>query len=428
MNYETIEFKNIGETMHKYSHKSGLNAFVIPKKGYSKKYAVFAAYYGSINTDFIQHNSDDVIKVPQGIAHFLEHKLFDQKEGSIMDKFSALGSEPNAYTSFNQTVYLFSCTDRFTENFNLLLSFVQNPFFTEQSVEKEKSIIKQEIDMYADNPRWRSFFNFLKVLYKNNYVRNEILGTQESIDRITKDNLYMCYNNFYNMSNMVVSVVGDVETDSVFSQIENSILNSENKLIAKRIFPEEPQNINEPYIEEKMQVSIPLFQMGFKDNFNFSAGGKELLKRENAMKILLEIIIGRSSNLFISLYEDGLINNDFEFDYVAEENYAYSVINGESQNPLKVKERILECIDSFIYNGISQNDYERVKKAMYGRTVRGFNSVENISGNFISAYFKGIYIFDYFDIYDKINFEYVNSVMKEHFTRDRFAMSVITPF
>jgi len=446
-NIETMEYKDINEVMYKYNHKSGLNVFVIPKKGYSKKYAVFATHFGSINTKFSEEGNRKVTTVPEGIAHFLEHKLFDQKDGSIMDKFSLLGSEPNAYTSFNQTVYLFSCTDKFNENFGLLLNFVQNPYFVDESIEKEKSIIKQEINMYKDNANWRSFFNFLKALYKNNNVRNEILGTSESIDNINKEILLKCYNNFYNLTNMVVCIVGDVDKDEVFAQIEKQIENNyKSETEVRRIFPKEPEKINVPYIEEKMQISMPLFQIGYKDNFiNNIAWSKnqinnivdpstdelfenktDLLKREISIKILLEMIMGRSSSLYLSLYEQGLINNTFDFDYTAEENYAYSVISGESQDPIKVKEIILQNINEKFSN-LNEQDFVRVRNAMYGRNLRWFNSVETISGRFVSSFFKDNYLFDYFNLYDKIDFEYIINIMKEHFKHEYFAMSVIMP-
>ncbi|NSW90725.1 MAG: insulinase family protein [Firmicutes bacterium] len=424
MMQETLKFDKIGEVMHKYRHDSGLNAFVIPKKGYSKKYTVFATHYGSINNEFIDPYDNNTIKMPEGIAHFLEHKLFDQKEGSIMDKFSELGSSPNAYTSFNKTVYLFSCTERFDENLGLLLSFVQNPYFTELGVEKEKDIIKQEINMFRDNPGWRAFFNLLESLYVMNPVKNDIVGNHESIEKIDKEMLYKCYNIFYHPSNMVIFVIGDVDEERVFNRIESSISKKHKIGKIKRLFPEEPKEINREYIEEKMPVATPIFQMGFKDD-TYNLKGEELLMREIAVKILLEIFMGRSSQLYNKLYEEGLINNTFEFDYTAEENYAYSTIGGESIEPGKVKEKIIDTVCFLLKDGLNKEDFQRVKKSLYGKLIRWFNSLEKVSEMFISGYFKGINIFDYFNIYDKINLEYLNHVMKGHFNLDRFAVSVI---
>jgi predicted Zn-dependent peptidase len=424
---KTVEYKNINEVMHIYEHESGLKAFVIPKKGYSKKYATFATHYGSINNRFIIPGESEVTSVPDGIAHFLEHKLFEQKDGSVMDKFSALGSNPNAYTGFSQTVYLFSCTDKFDENFRLLIDFVQNPFITEESVEKEKGIIGQEIRMYQDDANWRSFFNLLGAFYNYNPVKIDIAGTIDTISKIDRDVLYTCFNTFYHPSNMIILVVGDVEPEAVFKQVEEGIKFSQSKPEIKRIFPDEPKSINKDYVEQKLAVSTPLFQMGFRDN-RIETKGIDSLKHEVAVKLLLEMIIGKSSSLYEELYNEGLINSTFEFDYTAEENYAFSMFGGESTNPIKVKDKISSYISNIHKKGLDNGSYERIKKALTGRFLRQLNSVERISHTFISVYFKEVNMFDYFDVYDKIDFEYVKEIFTEHFNLSNLALSVIRPF
>ncbi|RCX16569.1 putative Zn-dependent peptidase [Anaerobacterium chartisolvens] len=426
MDIKTIEYKNINELIYMYTHQSGLKAFVIPKKGYSKKHATFATHYGSINNEFVIPGDSTASQVPDGIAHFLEHKLFEQKDGSVMDKFSALGSSPNAYTGFSQTVYLFSCTDKFDENFGLLLDFVQNPYITEESVEKEKGIIGQEIRMYEDDANWRAFFNLLKAFYSNNPVRIDIAGTIDSISKIDRETLYKCYNTFYHPSNMIILVVGDVEPQDVFRQIESGMVNKGEKREIKRIFPEEAGALNEAYTEQTLAVSMPLFQMGFKDNTN-NIRGYDCLKREVAVKLLLEMIMGKSSKLYDELYGEGLINNTFEFDYTIEENYAFSMMGGESADPAAVKDKISQAIASMNKAGLDRDSFERIRRAMKGRFIKQLNSVERISHSFISVYFKGVYLFDYLDVYDKISFEYVNEVFKEHFDLGNMALSVIRP-
>ncbi|MCX7749693.1 MAG: insulinase family protein [Clostridia bacterium] len=426
MDIKTIEYKKINEVMHVYEHKSGLKAFVIPKKGYSKKYATFATHYGSINNEFTSPGDTESTKVPDGIAHFLEHKLFEQKDGSVMDKFAVLGSSPNAYTSFNQTVYLFSCTDKFDENFELLLDYVQNPYLTDESVEKEKGIIGQEIKMYQDDPGWRVFFNLLDGFYEKNPVKIDIAGTIPSISQINKEILYKCYHTFYHPSNMVILVVGDVDPKEVFEKVEKMIKGEDVKGDIKRIFPEEERKIHKDYIEQKMEVPTPLFQIGFKD-VHFNSKGIDCLNREVAMKIILEILVGRSSGLYNALYNEGLINDSFSSDYTIEENYAFSMFGGESENPPKVRDRILEEIEKLKKQGLSKESYERIKKAMNGRFIKRLNSVERISHMFITVYFKDVNIFDYFDVYDKITFDYINEVFRDHFNRDQMVLSVIKP-
>lgn len=426
MDYNTTQYKDINEVVYSYEHKSGLKAFVIPKKGYSKKYATFATHYGSINNEFIPPGEKEALKVPDGIAHFLEHKLFEQEDGSVMDKFSELGSSPNAYTSFNQTVYLFSCTDKFHDNLTLLLDYVQNPYITEESVEKEKGIIGQEIRMYEDNPHWRVFFNLLGAFYSKHPVRIDIAGTIESISKINRDYLYKCYNTFYHPSNMMVLVVGDVDHNQVFEQIEESIKVSESKPEIQRIFPEEPDALNKPYVEQRLAVSVPLFQAGFKDNVK-NIKGMDGLYREVAVKLLLEMIMGKSSPLYSQLYSEGLINATFDFDYTIEENYAFSMFGGESSHPEKVRDRILEAIKEIEKTGLDPKAFDRIRKATKGRFIRQLNSVERISHNFISVYFKGVNIFDYLHVYDTINFEYANDIFKQHFKPEKLALSVIKP-
>lgn len=426
MDTKTFNYKNIDENLHMYEHKSGLKTFVIPKKGYSKKYAVFAANYGSINSEFIVPGDSQPTRVPDGIAHFLEHKLFEQKDGNVMEKFAQLGSNPNAYTSFNLTAFLFSCTDKFHENFDLLLNFVQNPYITEESVEKEKGIIGQEIRMYDDDAGWRAFFNLLGAFYKVNPVRIDIAGTIDSISKINRDVLYKCYNTFYHPSNMVAIVVGDVDPSEVFAQVERGIGTTQTKPEIKRIFPEEGKTINKPYTEQKQAVSMPIFQLGFRDN---KAGitGIECLRHEAAMKILLEMLVGKSSGLYDRLYNEGLINASFDFDYNIERSYAFSMIGGESSNPELVRDKIAEEVRRIRRDGLNRNDYERIRNAVHGRFIRQWNSVDRISHNFVSVYFKDVSIFDYFEVYDKISFEHIKDVFEQHFNLDNLALSVIKP-
>ncbi len=426
MKIDKLEYKKAGETVYCYEHASGLKAFVVPKKGYSKKHATYSTHYGSINNEFQVPGEKEITRVPDGIAHFLEHKLFEQETGSVMEKFSKLGSSPNAYTGFSQTVYLFSCTDKFEDNFKLLVDFVQNPFITEESVEKEKGIIGQEIMMYQDNPGWRVFFNLLKAFYSNNPVRTDIAGTVESISKINRETLYKCYNTFYHPSNMVILVVGDVDPQRVFEQVDAGIKPSKPQTEIKRIFPSEPARVSTNYAEQKLAVSMPQFQMGFKDA-DFSSKGMESLKREVAVRLILEMLMGRSSEFYNSLYVEGLINTSFDFDYTIEENYAFSLFGGESSDPAAVRDRITAQIGNMRKKGLDKADYERIRRAMFGRFMKQLNSIERISHTFISVYFKGVNIFDYLEVYDKITIEYVNEILNQHFNLDNMALSVIKP-
>jgi len=426
MNIDRIQYDKMGELLYRYEHSSGLKAFVIPRKGYSKKYATFATHYGSIDNRFVIPGEDAPTDVPDGIAHFLEHKLFEQKDGSVMDKFASLGSNPNAYTSFNQTVYLFSCTDRFDENFELLLNYVQNPYITEESVDKEKGIIGQEIMMYQDNPGWRVFFNLLGAYYSRFPVRIDIAGTLESIARIDSATLMKCYNTFYHPSNMIVLVVGDVDPNSVFGMVESLIEKNEPRSAIKRIYPDEPDRISKSYVEQSLAVSSPIFQMGYRDN-EVDSDGIERLMHEVAVKVLLEMLAGKSSPFYEQLYSEGLLNPSFGTDFSIETNYAFSALGGESKDPERVMDKFCQMVDNERKHGLDREAYERLIRSMLGKYMRRFNSVESISHSFISVYFKEANMFDYLKVYDKISFEYIKEIFDKHFRRDNLAMSIIKP-
>ena len=424
---KTSEIKNdiLKETIYVCEYDNGLKAYVLPKPGYLKKYATYATHYGSIDSEFVVHGDAQATKVPDGIAHFLEHKLFEQEDGPVMEKFSALGASSNAYTSFDHTAYLFSCTDKFDESFKLLLKFVQNPYLTDESVEKEKGIIAQEIRMYEDNPNWRVFFNYLDTLYSNHPVKKDIAGTVESIAKINKDILYKCYNTFYHPSNMVIFVVGDVEPEWVFQTIKENQKIHDDMPEIERIYPDEPLNIHKQYIEQNMQVATPIFLLGFKENTEDI--GKDYAFHNVGIKILIEMIFGRGSNLYRELYESGLITSSFDADYTFESGYSYSTIGGESKTPQRVKEKVVEYIKGLFENGLNEQDFNRIKKMKLGGFIKQFNSVDGIAHEFVANYFRGINILEYVNAYTKINFDQVNEMFRKHFILDNMALSVVNP-
>ncbi len=421
---KVTEYKRIQEKVFCYKHASGLKAFVIPKKGYNKIYSTFATYYGSMHNTFVVPGETKETSVPDGIAHFLEHKLFEQEDGSVMDKFSQLGSEPNAYTSFTQTVYLFSCTELFDENFRLLVNYVQNPYLTDENVEKEKGIIGQEIKMYEDNADWRVFFNLLDALYVNHPVKIDIAGTVESISKITKDTLYTCYNTFYHPSNMIILTVGDVDPESVFKMVEEGIVTRKDPGEIKRIVRDEPLYHNKQLVEKKLAVAMPQFQMGIKDKS--SRLGYDLLTRKISLEIILSMLMGRSSPLYNQLYTEGLINQNFGMDVNLEEHYGFTCWGGQSQDPVQASHKINEAVLKMQKDGLDKNGFERIKKAHEGSFIRGLNSPENISHEFIPLYFKGVNYFDHTRIYEELTLEDAEMVFKDHFSMEP-AMSVIWP-
>ena len=416
------------ETLYEGFHESGLRYYIIPKEGYNKSYAVFATKYGSIDSVFKVPEEETETEVPDGIAHFLEHKMFDKEDGNIFDKFSLLGSSPNAFTSFNMTAYLFSCTDNFYDSLNILLDFVQKPYFSEESVKKEQGIIGQEINMYDDDPNWRVFFNLLGAMYHKHPVYKDIAGTIKSISKIDKDILYKCYNTFYTPSNMVLLMTGDIDIDKTIEIVDKNIVKRGNPDdIIERIYPQEPDTIKKPLVEQQLSVSAPLFQLGFKD-INTGLEGEELLKKDIMIRILLEMIVGKSSNIYKKLYEEGIINDSFEADATAEKEYFFTIMGGESTNPIKVRDEIVKEINSIGQTGLNSNDFERIKKVIMGRFLRQFNSIEKIANAFVANVFKGINLFDYVKVYEAITFEDVSECFTEHFNTNNMALSIVKPY
>ncbi|MGI6328964.1 MAG: EF-P 5-aminopentanol modification-associated protein YfmH [Dethiobacteria bacterium] len=367
--------------------------------------------------------------LPDGVAHFLEHKLFDDEEGNVFDRFAAYGASPNAFTSFTHTTYLFSCTDFFLENFRLLLDFVQSPYFTEESVAKEQGIIQQEIRMYEDNPEWRVFFNVLKALYEKHPVRNDIAGTAESIGRITKDILYQCYYTFYHPRNMALFVIGDVSPKEVVNEVGESISRRTFPPFSEmnRIYPKEEAVVSEKKVVEKLAVSQPVFNLGFKDTYSYMEG-RELLSRELITGLLLEMIFGRSEKLYTRLYEEGLLDEHFFSEYTAELSYGYTLLGGRTKDPERLHEELLGGIRDIKKEGLKKDSFERHKRKLRGEFLRSFNSLEFIANNYLAYRFRKIDFFEVIDTLEKIGLEDLQKRLDEHLIEDLHAISIVYPF
>jgi predicted Zn-dependent peptidase len=363
------------------------------------------------------------------VAHFLEHKLFEDEGGNVFDRFAALGASANAYTSFTQTTYLFSCTERFDENFGVLLDFVQEPYFTEQTVQKEQGIIGQEIKMYEDHPHWRVFFNLLESLYQAHPVRNDIAGTVESISRITPELLYSCYNTFYHPSNMAVFVVGDLDPQQVYSlTVENLATRNYSPLGAiVRSFPAEPPDVLKRRAEQRLVVSEPIVFIGYKDTGVDKLKGRNLMRREILMELVLDILFGTSEKLYNDLYRDDLIDENFGAEYTAESNYGYVMIGGETKDPDRLCERIMGAIDTLKNEGIDQEQFERHRRKMLGGYIRRFNSLEFIANNFLAYRFRETDLFELPSILQKVKLEEVLALAVENLDPNRHAVSLILP-
>ncbi len=428
-NYRLIENKELQETIYHYRVHPGMDLYVLPRPGYQKKYAIFSTRFGSIDNCFRVEPEQEFTSLPDGVAHFLEHKLFEDERGNVFDRFAALGASANAFTSFTQTSYLFSCTTNFEESLQQLLDFVQEPYFTDQTVQKEQGIIGQEIKMYEDHPHWRVFFNLLEGLYREHPVRNDIAGTIESIAKITPDLLYRCYNTFYHPSNMAIFVVGDLDAVQVGRQIEENLSARNYRPMGAivRQYPSEPAEITKQRTVQEFVVSEPIFLLGFKDMVVESLQGSDLMRREILMELLLDIIFGSSEALYNDLYKEDLIDENFTSDYTAEMNHGYIMIGGETKDPEQLYQRIMEEIAKFLKEGVNKEQFERHRRKILGSYIRRFNSLEFIANNFLSFRFKGTDLFQLPSILHEVRRGEVLALAEENFDPDRHAVSLIVP-
>jgi len=428
-NFRLIENRELHETLYHYRFYPGLDLYVLPRADYQKKYAVFSTHFGSIDNCFRVEPDPEVTELPDGVAHFLEHKLFEDERGNVFDRFAALGASPNAFTSFTQTSYLFSCTDNFEQNLDHLLNFVQEPYFTEKTVQKEQGIIGQEIKMYEDHPHWRVFFNLLAGLYQKHPVRNDIAGTMESISQITPELLYRCYNTFYHPSNMAVFVVGDLDPDRVGGQVEENLAGRDYKPMGEivRLFPEEPAGINQEKTVQELVVSEPIMFLGFKDNRAAKLENGPLMRREILMELVLDILFGSSEQLYNELYRDNLIDENFGAEYSAETNYGYAMLGGETRDPDQLYGRIMEAVDNLKKEGITAEQFERHRRKILGGYIRRFNSLEFIANNYLAYRFRDNEMFDLPSILQGVSRNEAMEVAVENLDPSSHALSLVVP-
>lgn len=402
-------------------HSSGLDIYICEMEGFRSVEALFGTKYGSINTMFKMNNDKEYTIVPEGIAHFLEHKLFENEDCDVFELYAKTGANGNAYTSFDRTCYLFSCSKNYQESLKILLDFVQKPYFTKASVDKEQGIIGQEIQMTNDNPEWRVFFNMLRCMYHNHPVKIDIAGTIESIAQIDADLLYKCYNTFYNLNNMVLSIAGNINADEVLAICDEYLKPCEDKGL-ETVFPEEPDSIVRPEIYETQPVGTPVFHIGYKCT---PCNGQERLIKNIALSIASALITDASSDMYQKLLKEEIINSSFCSEIFCGDGYFSVIFAGESDFPEKVRDSITAEIKKISENGIEEKIFQRIKKSMYGALIRQLNNVEAVASMMLGAYMAEVSPYDMIDTVSGMTSDTVIEYIRKEFDKDKLVMSVV---
>ncbi len=419
-----IENKTVKEKAYFEELDNGLKIIIIPKENTNKKMAIIGTKFGSIDNHFIEPKTNEEVTIPDGVAHFLEHKMFEQADGTnSLDTLTAIGAEANAYTTNDHTAYYFETIDNFELAFKELLNYVFHPYYTDKNVEKEKGIIAQEIKMYDDDPISKVFLNALQCMYNICPVRIDVAGTVESINKITKDTLYNCYNTFYHPSNMVLAVCGNFTPEYVLDLIKNNMEHFEIQEKIERIYPVEKEEVFKQKKEEEMEVSIPAFVIGIKDKVE----EMDIIKKELILNIILNCIFDENSELFKELYEEGLIITEPDLEYEYSDIYSHMMIFSSSKDPEKVFEKFKENVRKLIKDGISEKVFNRTKNKIYGRLVTSYNSSAQIARIFMRDYLNNIITFDYIEKWKEINLNDVNEMLRNKFKDEKMVLSVVKP-
>ncbi|EGP5708535.1 M16 family metallopeptidase [Enterococcus faecium] len=423
------EYEQINETLYHEVLPNGLTVYLLPKNDYHKTYGLFSTNYGSIDNEFIPYGEKEKVKVPDGIAHFLEHKLFEKEDGDVFQLFGQQGASANAFTSFTKTSYLFSTTDQVEKNLTTLIDFVQAPYFTEETVNKEKGIIGQEIQMYEDDPNWRMFFGILNNLYPTHPLHIDIAGTVESIDKITAQDLYTCYRTFYQPSNMVLFVVGKMEPEKLMKLIRE---NQEEKNFPPKqeIVRYFPENTKEIIKQSALEAAITRnkFVLGIKGLDTLPQEGTELLRYKTAINLLFQMILGNTSRNYLAMYNQGIIDDSFGFEFSLDREFHFADFSGDMDEPEKAAEKIKEIILGFADDPeVSEMNLDLLKKKMLGQYFQSLNSIEYIANQFTQSLFGDRTLFDLPEIIDSIQMKDVLVAGEAFISEEAFSEFYMRP-
>ena len=418
-----FEYPGLGETVCRCVLPNGLTVMVAPRPGFTKKLAYFVTDFGSIHTEFTLDGEE--YRVPAGIAHYLEHKMFDLPGRDVSAEFAARGASVNAFTSYDVTAYYFSCTEHFEENLKLLLEFVSTPYFTDESVEKERGIIDQEIGMNADNPDSQIFEKLMPALFENHPVRVPILGTCETIREITPENLYLCHRAFYNPANMTLCVVGDVDPEEV-ARIAEEILPREKTSVGQKKM-EWPETMDRPYetVTDRMEVAMPMFHLGFR--CESAPNGPESIRQEVVGDLAAEALFGESSRLYLELYEDGLIDSSFGGGFECLDGCSMLLCGGDSDEPDTVCDAILAEAERIAREGVDETDFLRMKRSALGRRIRELDSFDSTCFRLCAYHMSGVDYFCFPEVYRQVEAWEIQQFLAETVRLGRGAVATLYP-
>ena len=420
---ELTNYPQLGEKVYREVLSNGLTVAVVPRPGFTKKLCYFVTDFGAIHTDFTLDGKH--WSVPAGIAHYLEHKMFDLPGRDVSAEFAALGAIPNAFTGYDVTAYYFSCTENFRECLDLLLEFVSTHYFTQETVQKEQGIIGQEIDMNRDNPDTQIFEMLMENMYDRHPIRIPILGRRETIAKITPENLTACHNAFYRPDNMLLCVVGDVDPEEVKAIAEKRLGNGDYPPVERVRRWEEALTCATAYEEKTMDVAMPMFHLGFK--CESWEPGEEATRRELTAELAAEALFGESSPLYQQLYEAGLIDTSFGGGFETIDGMALFTASGDSNNPKAVTEAILARADQIVREGLDEADFLRMKRSALGRRIRSLDSFDATCYRICAYHFSGFDYFRFPAVYRDIQAADVCSFLKKSITRDNMSLAVILP-
>ena len=421
---ETKAYPHIGETLYSETLPNGLRLRVIPKKGFRSAYAVFATNYGGCHRRFTVDGRR--VETPAGVAHYLEHKMFDLPEGDhALDLLTANGADPNAFTSESITCYYFECTEHFEENLRLLLHFVSTPYFTEETVQKERGIIGQEIQGSEDSPYSAVYENLLRQLYASHPIRDRVLGTVESIAQITAETLYDCHKVFYSPCNMCLCVEGDVDPEEI-ARIAREELPVERGSVPAADFGEAESPLPlERLHREQMDVSAPQFLIGAK--LTPAPAGEEALRQRLVSALSLRLLLGASSDFYNRLYAQGLLNRDFDAEIEFGAGVATLLIGGESEDPLAVLRALEEELARVSREGLDKARFERAKRASFGARLRGLEDFESVCLSLAEGIFQGFCALDATELLQSVTRQECEAFLRQELRPERLALSIIEP-